>query len=518
MASAPRSPFDLDAAAAGPLHAVRARRQRSRRCSSTCTTSSATSGRCGVLGTRPRGVLHGARRGGEPRRAAELPSSSSTTPTGSGSGSTSGAIDAQLEYWREQLAGMPDARPPVRSPPSRRSRAAAVRRSRCPSPSTSADGIEPSSASRTGVAVHGAAGRARRCSLHRYSGADDIAIGAPIANRNWLESEQLVGAFVNTLVMRTDCPAIRRSRSCSTACAARRPRCVRQPGRAVRHGGERAAPGRDAQPDAALPGLPQRPERAGRAAPARRASTVEALDIDRGAAQFDLSVVGRPDHRAQDGRRSSTAPTSSTATACERLAAHSGVLEAVVADPDRRIGDVPIVLDERASWRRLLGRRTMPPWSRRRDASHASGRRQAARAARRGGGALGGEVAHLRRARRPGQPAGPSPHRARASLGATSSASTSSARSRWWSPCWRPEGGRRLRAAGPRATRPTPGVHARGHGAPVVITPRATLAPAGAGVRAPTRRAARRRRGDEIAERVADDPGVRRRQRRPAPT
>lgn len=40
--------------------------------------------------------------------------------------------------------------------------------------------------------------------LARYCGQDDIAVGTPIANRHHLESEHLVGTFVNTLVMRTD--------------------------------------------------------------------------------------------------------------------------------------------------------------------------------------------------------------------------------------------------------------------------------------------------------------------------
>ncbi len=40
--------------------------------------------------------------------------------------------------------------------------------------------------------------------LHRYTGQDDIVVGSPIANRNWVETEQLIGFFVNTLVLRTD--------------------------------------------------------------------------------------------------------------------------------------------------------------------------------------------------------------------------------------------------------------------------------------------------------------------------
>jgi len=46
--------------------------------------------------------------------------------------------------------------------------------------------------------------------LQRYTGQDDILVGAPIAGRNRAEVEGLIGFFVNTLVMRTDLSAIRR--------------------------------------------------------------------------------------------------------------------------------------------------------------------------------------------------------------------------------------------------------------------------------------------------------------------
>jgi amino acid adenylation domain-containing protein len=40
--------------------------------------------------------------------------------------------------------------------------------------------------------------------LQRYTGQDDIVVGAPIAGRNSAEIEGLIGFFVNTVVMRTD--------------------------------------------------------------------------------------------------------------------------------------------------------------------------------------------------------------------------------------------------------------------------------------------------------------------------
>jgi non-ribosomal peptide synthetase component F len=40
--------------------------------------------------------------------------------------------------------------------------------------------------------------------LHRVTGQDDLVVGAPIANRERLEIEGLIGCFVNTLALRSD--------------------------------------------------------------------------------------------------------------------------------------------------------------------------------------------------------------------------------------------------------------------------------------------------------------------------
>jgi amino acid adenylation domain-containing protein len=39
--------------------------------------------------------------------------------------------------------------------------------------------------------------------LHHHTGATDILIGAPVANRGWRNSENIVGCFMNTLLLRT---------------------------------------------------------------------------------------------------------------------------------------------------------------------------------------------------------------------------------------------------------------------------------------------------------------------------
>ena len=40
--------------------------------------------------------------------------------------------------------------------------------------------------------------------LGRWSGQDDFAVGAPVANRNRPETERLIGYFVNMIALRAD--------------------------------------------------------------------------------------------------------------------------------------------------------------------------------------------------------------------------------------------------------------------------------------------------------------------------
>ncbi len=60
--------------------------------------------------------------------------------------------------------------------------------------------------------------------LYRYTGQEDLLVGTPIANRTQIETENLIGCFLNTLVLRTDCSGdpsfrelLRRVRECTLA-------------------------------------------------------------------------------------------------------------------------------------------------------------------------------------------------------------------------------------------------------------------------------------------------------------
>src|SRR5262249_45045977 len=111
-------------------------------------------------------------------------------------------LDGQLAYWKTQLAGVS-----VLALPADRLRPAAhsFRGSHVSLelPGSLIDGLKQLSV-REGVTLYMVFLAGFVTLLHRLTGQDDVAVGAPIANRNWLEVEGLVGTFVNTLVLRTD--------------------------------------------------------------------------------------------------------------------------------------------------------------------------------------------------------------------------------------------------------------------------------------------------------------------------
>ncbi|MGR6921076.1 amino acid adenylation domain-containing protein [[Actinomadura] parvosata] len=116
--------------------------------------------------------------------------------------------EAELTYWREALKGLPD-RPPL---------------PRRPQPPTRAGGRPAWAAAGTvvrqvGAGLHGRLVElGRRCGatlfmvlhaalavvLRRAGAGDDVAVGAPVAGRAGGPVDDLVGFFVNLLVLRTD--------------------------------------------------------------------------------------------------------------------------------------------------------------------------------------------------------------------------------------------------------------------------------------------------------------------------
>jgi amino acid adenylation domain-containing protein len=110
-------------------------------------------------------------------------------------------LEAQLAYWRAQLAGapmvleLPADRP---RPAVQTSRGANHRFALEPALTAQLQALS----TQEGVTLFATLLSAFQVLLHRYSGQEDLLVGSPVANRGRLELEGLVGFFVNTLVLR----------------------------------------------------------------------------------------------------------------------------------------------------------------------------------------------------------------------------------------------------------------------------------------------------------------------------
>ncbi len=112
-------------------------------------------------------------------------------------------LEAQLAYWRRQLAGAPAVLElPIARPrptlPGLRGEHEAVDLS-----AGLADALA-ALAKDEGASLFMALLAAFAALLHRYSGQEDLPIGTPVAGRVRVETEPLIGLFVNTLVLRAD--------------------------------------------------------------------------------------------------------------------------------------------------------------------------------------------------------------------------------------------------------------------------------------------------------------------------
>ncbi len=109
----------------------------------------------------------------------------------------------QLDYWREQLGG----EQPVLELPFDYQRPAAPThrgaRLNIPLALPLLDSLK-ALAQREGVTLFMLLLASYQVLLHRYSGQHDIRVGVPIANRNRVETERLIGFFVNTQVLKAD--------------------------------------------------------------------------------------------------------------------------------------------------------------------------------------------------------------------------------------------------------------------------------------------------------------------------
>jgi amino acid adenylation domain-containing protein len=149
------------------------------------------------------GALYAAFRDGRPSPLPEPPIQYADFAAWQRSTLQGRTMERLLGWWRQELAGMP----PALDLPSDRPR---------PARALHRGGVVETYLSRDLFAAMEVLGRRRGATpfavllaafqavLHRWSGARDIAVGTPVANRERPEIEGLIGFFVNTLVLRGD--------------------------------------------------------------------------------------------------------------------------------------------------------------------------------------------------------------------------------------------------------------------------------------------------------------------------
>ena len=183
--------------------------------------------------------------------------------------------------------------------------------------------------------------------LHRYSGQDDIAVGALIANRNRVELEGLMGFFVNTLVLRTDLAGDPSFHALLVRVRAVTIGAYEHQDVPYEKLLEELRPPRDLsrnplfQVMCVLHNTPQRDL-------ALSSLTVHPLQIDPGTARFDVTLDFWETSEGLRGRFEYSTDLFEAATMA-RMAGHlQTLLEGIVADPEQRLSQLPLLApDER---------------------------------------------------------------------------------------------------------------------------------------------------------------------------
>jgi amino acid adenylation domain-containing protein len=259
-------------------------------------------------------------------------------------------VDQQLAYWKRQLrGGSPLLELPINHPrPTVRSYRGA-RRFLTLSGSLAA--AIKALGEQQGATLFMTLLAAFQSLLHRYSGQDDVSVGSPIANRNQVETEGLIGLFINTLVLRTNLsgnPTFLQllSRVRETVLGARahqelpfeRLVAELQPERRMNQNPL-------FQVMFLFQNAPAQP-------PKFRDLTVSRLGLDRGTALQDLTLELREGRNGLDGFIEYDTDLFDSDT-IDRMVSHfQALLEGIAANPNRRISDLPILPE--AERRRLL--------------------------------------------------------------------------------------------------------------------------------------------------------------------
>jgi aspartate racemase len=255
-----------------------------------------------------------------------------------------GGLEAQVAYWKRQLAGAPPVLelPTDRPRPSVQSYRGATQSFELPV--ILSEAIRAFSR-REGVTVFMALQAAFQTLLYRYTFQDDIVVGTAVSERNRIETEGLIGPLSNTLLLRTDFrgdPTFRKlleqSREVTLEAYAHQDlpfeklieelQPVRDLSRAPFFQVMFVLHQSALEDNLKLAGL-----------------TLSRLSIERGTARFDLCLNMVDGEGELSGSLEYNTDLYDAATVIRLLGHFQTLLEGIVADPDKRLSSLPILTE-----------------------------------------------------------------------------------------------------------------------------------------------------------------------------
>jgi amino acid adenylation domain-containing protein len=250
-------------------------------------------------------------------------------------------LAAQLSYWQQQLAGSQTVLelPTDRPRPAVQTFRGATQFLALPAPLSQK---LKTLSQRSGVTLFMTILAAFQTLLYRYTGQEDICIGSPIANRNRSETEDLIGFFVNTLVLRTDMsenPSFQellgRVREVALGAYAHQDLPFEQLVEAL-------------QPERNLSHQPLFQvmfvlQNAPMSALELPSLTISSLEMESSTAKFDLTMSMEDSEQGLVGSLEYNTDLFDTATISRMLEHFQTLLEGIVANPEQRLSDLPIL-------------------------------------------------------------------------------------------------------------------------------------------------------------------------------
>ena len=289
---------------------------------------------------RELGALYGAFSRGGPSPLAELPIQYADYALWQRRWLEGEVLEEQLGYWKDQLAELTTLKLPTDHPRPQVQTHRGARRS-LTLPESLTQALKELSR-QEGTTLFMVLLGALQVLFSRYSGQEDVAVSIPIAGRTRAETEELIGFFVNTLIMRTDLsgdPSFREvlSRVREVALGAYDHQDL-----PFEKLVEELQPERDlsrvplSQVFFALQNMPQEDLKLPNL-------TLERQKVESGTVKFDLSFFMVEEEQGLKGRLVYNADLFDDTT-IERMLRHlQTLLKGIVEDPDQQLSELPLM-------------------------------------------------------------------------------------------------------------------------------------------------------------------------------